>query len=123
MSHTEGLEDKLNQILNDPDSMARILSLAQSIGMAQETETAQAPPPPAADAFPMDEGMLFGMLQMLRQMQHSDPKQDALLCALRPYLAPERQEKLDRAIQLARLSSIARLALGNSGLLFGGKGG
>ncbi len=123
MSHTEGLEEKLNQILNDPDSMARIASLAQSLGMSQETEQAQAPPPSSGAPFPMDESMFFGMMQILRQMQQTDPRQEALLCALRPYLAADRQEKLDRAIQLARLSGLAKLALGNPGLLFGSKGG
>jgi hypothetical protein len=121
--HTEGLEEQLNRILNDPDSMAQILSMAQSFGMGQESEPSQAAPPPVGEAFSIDPGMLIGMMDLFRQMQNSDPKQDALLCALRPYLAPERQEKLDRAIQLARLSYLAKFALGNSGLLFGGKGG
>ena len=123
MSQTEGLEEKLNQILNDPESMARIASLAQSLGMSGESEQAQAPPTSDPTTFPIDESMVFGMMQFLRQMQQTDPKQEALLRALRPYLAPDRQEKLDRAVQLARLSGLAKLALGNSGLLFGSKGG
>ena len=117
------MEEKLNQILNDPDSMAQIFSLARSLGLGQESEQVPPPPPPEARTVPVDEGMLFGMMQMLRQMQQTDPRQEALLCALRPYLGADRQDKLDRAIQLARLSFIAKLALGNSGLLFGAKGG
>ncbi len=123
MSQTEGVEEKLNQILNDPDSMARIFSLAQSFGMGGESREPQPSPPPEAQPVPLDEGMIFNMLRILQQMQRSDPAQDALLCALRPYLREDRQEKLDRAIQLARLSSLAKLAMGNSGFLFGTKGG
>ena len=65
----------------------------------------------------MDEGMLLQMMQIFQQMQQTDPRQDALLCALRAYLAPERQRKLDRAMELARLTKLAGLALGPGGLL------
>lgn len=123
MSATEGLEDKLNQILNDPNSMAQILSLAQSFGMQSEPEPSAAPPSaPAMGAMP-DEGFLLSIMQMMQQAQKSDAKQEALLCALKPYLAPERREKLDRAMQLARLSHIAGFALRNSGGLLGNKEG
>lgn len=118
MIATEGLEEKLNQILNDPNSMAQILSMAQSFGM-----TEAAPEPTAASSSMPDEAALFGMLQMLRQAQQTDSRDDALLCALKPYLAPERREKLDRAMQLAKLSRIANMALKNSGGLLGGKEG
>ena len=40
----------------------------------------------------------------------SDEKADVLR-ALRPYLRTERQEAIDRAVELARLAKIARLAL------------
>ena len=102
----------LNRILNDPDSMAQILSMARSFGMGRESEPPPAPEPTAKDPFFMDGGMLLKMMQLFRVMEHSDPKQDALLCALRAYLAPERQEKLDRAVELARLTRLAGAALG-----------
>lgn len=106
MIETEGLEEKLNQILNDPNSMAQILSMAQSFGM---TETA--PEASAAPSSMPDEAALLSMLQMFWQAQQSCGRDDALLCALKPYLAPERREKLDRAMQLAKLSRIANMAL------------
>lgn len=111
MSGTEGLEEKLNQLLNDPESMAQILSMAKSLGM--QPPTADAPPPSAPP--PVDEGMLMGMMQMMQQMQQTDGKQEALLSALKPYLAPERREKLDRAMQLAKISHLAGYALRNYG--------
>ena len=33
----------------------------------------------------------------MQQAQHTDKRQEALLCALKPYLAPERQAKIDEA--------------------------
>ncbi len=110
MSGTEGLEEKLNQILNDPDSMAQILSMAKSFGMQPEQPSEPTPPPL------MDEGMMLRLMQMMQQMQHTDGKQEALLCALKPYLSPQRRDKLDRAMQLARISQLAGSALKNSDL-------
>ena len=113
MRITEGIEEKLGQILNDPDSMAKIMSMAKSFGMPSE-----APAEPSAPPL-MDEGMMLGLMQMMQAMQHSDGKQEALLQALKPYLAPARQAKLDRAMELARISHIAGFALKNNGNLFG----
>lgn len=119
MGKTERLEDKLQNILNDPDSMAQILSMAQSLGiptdMEQEQPMPSAPPPPDAD-------YVQGIMQLMQRARQTDSKQEALLCALKPFLAPERREKMDRAAQLARISHLAGAALGQSGL-FGNKGG
>ena len=122
MITTEGMEEALNRILNDPDSMAQILSMARSFGMGQESETSSPPPPSGGDPFPVDMGMLMQMMQLFQQMQQNDSKEQALLGALRAYLAPERQKKLDRAMELARLTKVAGIAFGNGGL-FGGKVG
>ncbi len=114
MIGTEGLESQLNEILNDPERMAQILSMAQSFGLQ--------PPETPTSAPPLDPEMLQSMMQLMQQAQRADGKQEALLSALKPYLAPERREKLDRAIQLARISHLAGYALRNYGIL-GGKGG
>ena len=42
MIGTENLEEKLSQVLNDPNSMAQLMSFAQSLGMGPP----DAPPPP-----------------------------------------------------------------------------
>ncbi len=122
MITTEGMEEQLNRILNDPDSMAQILSMARSFGMGQESEPSRPSTPPPRDLFSMDEGMILQMMQIFQQLQQRDPRQEALLCALRAYLSPERQKKLDRAMELAQLTKLAGIALGPGGL-FGGKVG
>ncbi len=121
MAATEGFEDKLNQILSDPDSMAKIMSLAQSLGGEQN-----APPPPPAPPRPQpppppDDAFVKGILRLMQQAQHTDKRQEALLCALKPYLAPERQAKIDEALRIAKLSQLAGLAFKNYGG-FPGKG-
>ena len=117
MIGTEGLEEKLQQLLNDPDSMAQTMSLAQSFGAAQQT--AQEQPHPAVP--PIDDGAMRAIIGVMQQLQHTDSRQDALLSALKPYLAPERREKIDRAAQIARISRLASSALQNG--LFGKRGG
>lgn len=119
MIGTDGLEDKLQQILNDPDSMAQIMSLAQSLGGSQQEEQSPVSPPTP----PIDEGMMQAMMGLMQQARQTDSRQEALLAALKPYLAPERREKIDRAMQLAKISRIAGSALRNYGGLFGKQGG
>ena len=43
-----------------------------------------------------------------RLRRHPDSNARQLLYALRPYLKPERQEKVERALQLARLFHLGR---------------
>ena len=120
MVDTDGFEDKLNQILGDPEKMAQIMSLAQSFGGGQPEPSAPSAPPVSPPV--QDEAFLRGIMQMMQQAQHTDSKQEALLCALKPYLVPERRDKIDRALQIARLSQLASFALRNSGGLFGKEG-
>lgn len=44
------------------------------------------------------------LLELFQTSQQTDPQADALIAALRPYLRPERQRKLDQAVRLAGLS-------------------
>lgn len=50
--------------------------------------------------------LLQGFLQLSKQMG-GDDRQLALFQALKPFVRPERAEKLDRAIQVARISRLA----------------
>ena len=54
--------------------------------------------------------MQIGM-RVLAEYQREDDKKTALLTALRPFVKEERYDKLDRAIQIARLSRVIRVAL------------
>ena len=116
-------DDKLNSILSNPDAMAQIMQLAQSLsGGSEGGGTAGASPPPSggdplsALAGGLDPQLLVRFLPLLRELggqQDSNARQ--LLYALRPYLKPERQEKVERALQLARLFRIGKKFLSGQG--------
>lgn len=106
------LESRLEQVLNDPDAMGQIMALARSLGGSSAPSppsAADAPPQPAAGG--PDPAMLGRMAAMLNQADQGDDRRTALLQALRPFLKPDRCARLDQAIQLARLSRVARFAL------------
>ena len=132
-------DEKLNSILGNPDAMAQIMQLAQSLsGGAQ---TAEAPPPPQQPAPPpppprqsppspppggtdllssltggLDPKMISKLVPLLQELGgQQDSNARALLYALRPYLTPDRQEKVERALQLARLFHLGKKFLAEWG--------
>ena len=150
-------EDKLNALLSDPNSMAQIMQLAQSLngggsapppqpGPAQNGYPPQGgyyPPPgqpqggyqspPPQSGFPppgnfqapqgappgvnplssllggIDPATIARLMPLVQELgspQNNNSR--ALLYALRPYLKPERQMKIERALQLARIVHIGK---------------
>ena len=103
------LEEQLNSILSDPKQMEQIAGLARSLmGGGGEAK-----PPPD----PGDPGLDAGLLQkLMRAMKGGEPgREQALLKAMEPYLSEKRRGKVDRALQIARLARIARLAMETGG--------
>lgn len=115
-------DEKLNSILSDPSAMAQIMQLAQSLSGGQEQQSAP-PPPPAPSPPPtasfssllggMDSGMLLKLLPLIQELGGQDSNARNLLYALRPYLREERQQKVERALQLARLFHVGKKFLAN----------
>ena len=127
-------DDKLNSILSNPDAMARIMNLAQSLSGGEGGASQAAPPPPQSGGFSagpgpqpsqapppsggdplsslaggLDPQLLLRFLPLLQELgRQQDSNARQLLYALRPYLKPERQEKVERALQLARLFRIGK---------------
>ena len=99
------LEEQINRILSDPGQMEKLTGLA-SLLMGGEGESAA----PAPDPDP-------GLLQKLGGALGGGAagKETALLEAMRPWLSEKRRHKIDRAMQLAKMARIARLALGQMG--------
>ena len=113
-------EEKLNSILGDQQAMGQIMALAQSLGKqsSSDQEEKDTAPEPAEDA-PPDLSQLMGNLDpKMREYQQDDGQNTALLQALRPYLREERRGRLDKAVQIAKMSRLLRVALGS----LGGKG-
>lgn len=124
----DGMEQKLNSILSNPQMMSQIMSLAQSLGQQpneqpksepQQPKSASQPPAPTAPALPG--GMDLSMLQKIAgiaQQSGIDRNQQALLRALGPYLSRDRIQRLEKAMRAAKIAAIASAALGSSGSLF-----
>ena len=89
-------DDKLNALLSNPDAMSQIMQLAKSRSSGSVLSS-------------LSGGTeLLGKLLPLVQEMGRDSNARRLLYALRPYLKEERQEKIERALQLARLFQIGR---------------
>ena len=126
----DGMEQKLNSILSNPEMMSQIMAMAQSLGGAagnpppkDPPAKQQEPPPPQIPTLPND--LDLSMLQKMQgfaQNSSIDSHQQALLRALSPYLAGERIRKLEKAMRAAKLASVASGFLGSQGLsLFSGR--
>ncbi len=134
------LEDKLSAILGNPQAMSQIMSLAQSLGggsaapapppQTQSTPTPQEIAPeeqraPSGQNAPDLSALLGGLSggngldpklmamagRIMEEYQSGDDGKAALLQALRPFVKERRYAKLDKAVQIARLSRVIRIAL------------
>ena len=123
-------EDKLGAILSDSNAMSQIMALAQSLGGSPSVPEEPSPPPPPPANIPASPPDLSGLLgsldpkmiqtgmQLLSEFSSGEDQRAALLLALKPFLKEERRAKIDRAVQIAQLSRVLRVAF----QLFRGKG-
>lgn len=128
-------DDKLNSLLSNPDAMAQIMQMAQSLSGGGSEQPAPPPPPqsPPVQQAPgisqplqgqqptagadmlsslaggMDPKLMMKLLPLIQELGGGrDSNARQLLYALRPYLKPERQDKIERALQLARLFHLGK---------------
>ncbi len=113
----DGMEDKLNSILGNPQMMQQIMSMAQALGQSQPEPTRQEPPPPKPE-MAMDPAMLQRILSIARQ-SGIDKNQQNLLRALVPYLNKDRISKLEKAMRAAKIAALAGPMLGGLPFLSG----
>lgn len=117
------LEDKLGALLSDPDSMAQVMQLAQQLsntfGAQEQSKTAPTPPPqesvPPTDMSGLgsmlggiDPKLIIKLLPLLQEYGKSNSQTMHLLYAIRPFLKEDRQSKVERAAQLARLIHLGK---------------
>lgn len=128
-------EDKLNGILSNPDAMAQIASLAQSLDLGGGNSQAQgAPPqPPASGGAPpgglgglaglgdllgkLDPQLIQRLLPLVGELTGDGGGDERLqlLYALRPFLKPEKRDKVERAVKAARLIHVGKKLLSTMG--------
>ena len=110
------LQNQMNNILQNPEMMQKIMQMAQSLNQ-QPTN----PDPPAANPsmpLPNIDPSMLKHLAGLAGQTNIDSNQRTLLKALTPYLSRERITKLERAMRAAKLANLASGFLGRSGSLF-----
>ena len=125
-------EEKLNEILSSPSAMEQIMALAGSLsgelgsqGQKPEAEPAKEAPGKERQGDPLGDltGLLQGadltklarLLPLLGQFQQQEDDKVRLLRALEPCLPREKRDRLEQAMQLARLGRILSSALEQMG--------
>ena len=131
-------EEKLNAILSNPESMGQIMNLAQSLNLGgggePSGEGGPAAPQPEAPPENASSGIPDGLSGLGRLLGQIDPKligrllplagelagggndeRMQLLYALRPFLKPERRDKVERAAKTARLIHVGKKLLQSLG--------
>lgn len=117
------LDEKLNALLSDPNSMAQVMQLAQQLsgtfGGASQPAAASPPPPPPPQQPPqpsfdtsflggLDPKLIGRFLPLIQEYTQSNSNTTQLLYALRPFLKAEKQDKIERAAKLARLIHLGK---------------
>ena len=115
----DDMNAQMNAILNNPEMMQKIMSLAQTLTPPSEQE----PHDPAKqdkpqNIFPELDVAAMQKIAGLAGKTNIDNNQRSLLKALIPYLSKERIQKLERAMRAAKLANMATAFLSNSGSLF-----
>lgn len=130
-------EEKLNAILSNPEAMGQIMNLAQSLNPggsgtddpqkaapeAQETEQKTSTPPGGGVDLSglsgllgqIDPKMIQRLLPLAGELTGGNDERLQLLYALRPFLKPERRDKVDQAAKTARLIHIGKKLLKSMG--------
>lgn len=115
----EDLSTKLTQLLNDPEGMKQLQSMAQGLmGEGGLNLSALIPQEQEKPAMPDISGLMGGvspdqMSMMMKLMSaFNSTKEDdrtRLLMALRPHLTDKRQQRVDQAVKLLKLASVLPL--------------
>ena len=108
------MEDKLGAILNNPQLMQQIMSMAGSLSGQQAEKEPAIPTNPLTD---FDPEILQKMMSLAGNLNIND-HQRTLLLALKPYLTEERIRKLEKAMRAAKLANAASSILSSGGRYF-----
>lgn len=138
-------EEKLNSVLSNPEAMSQIMNLAQSLNLGGGSggeeaprsgpeDSSDPPPPPSGGSAGDGLGGLGNLADLGGLLGQIDPKwinrllplvgeltgggndeRMQLLYALRPFLKPERRDKVERAARTAKLIHVGKKLLQSMG--------
>lgn len=113
------MEERIGAILNNPQMMQQIMSMAQAMNQETQREEKKTPPQVPQEATSSLPELDLGMVQKLSGFARQsgvDAQQRALLKALSPYLSRDRIGKLEKAMRAAKMARIASVFLNSGGL-------
>lgn len=119
------LTSQINQILSNPEMMEQIMGLSGLLGQSAPESAPQqkqipmqtTPQPQQMQSSPLDllgsDGMqtIMKIMPIISQIKQEDDT-TRLLRAIKPFLSPERQEKLEEAIKILRILKILPMLKG-----------
>ena len=115
----EDLSAKLTQLLNDPEGMKQLQSMAQGLmGEGGFDLSSLMPQEQPKQTIPDISGLMGGvspdqinMMMKLMSAFNSTKEDDRtrLLMALRPHLTDKRKQRVDQAVKLLKLASVLPL--------------
>lgn len=117
----DDMEEKLGNILNNPQMMQQIMSMAQAMGGPKKEDPpppppGEKPPPPRQEnPFSNIDIAIIQKISGLAQNSNIDKRERALLQALGAYLSKDRVIKLEKAMRAAKIAKIASSTLAQRG--------
>lgn len=110
----DDLQQKLDALLQDPDTMGKIMAMARELGGSPGST---APPQHQPQEPPQLDLRMVQQLSGLMRQSGIDQREQALLQALGAYLSRSRISRLEKAMRAAKVAKIASAALRQQGLL------
>ena len=115
----EDLEAKIKSLLSSPEGMDQLLSVAKAIagggnseaeGENSTVERGNSGPSTGLPLDGIDPKLISIAMQLMSEYTGSTDRRIGLLHALRPYLKNDEQGRIDKAIQIVKLSKVAKTA-------------
>ena len=101
----DDFSDQISKILNDPQAMEQIRSMAGMLGAENKPQSQPAPNQSNNSNNMMSPEILNAVSRIMPLMSEYNKEDDGtrLLAALRPFLSRERQKKLDEASKMLHI--------------------
>lgn len=114
------MEGKISAMLNNPQLMQQIMTMAQSLG-DQQSASPRTTQETSQQALPQIDPAMVKVMTGLMGQNATDKREQALLQALGSYISGDRIRRLERAMQAARMAKIVTSVIGQQGLLGSGR--
>lgn len=99
------LSDMLKGVLSDPDAMQKLMGAAETL--MGNSASPSSPPKEAPEEVPKEAPA--AIVTAKHEKKAGSDERIALICALRPYLSPERRKSADQLIQMLKMMKMADL--------------